>query len=70
MVQVTTESGRRLFNHVSPSVGFMSTSDRRVHFGLAGETKIRQIEITWPSGAKQVIRNVKVDQVFKVREEE
>ena len=68
MVRVTTESDRILFNHVSPSVGFMSTSDKRIHFGLAGESRIKRIEITWPSGVIQVVKDVKVDQVLKVRE--
>jgi hypothetical protein len=33
-VKVTTPSGRVLYNHVTTSVGFMSSSDRRLHFGF------------------------------------
>jgi hypothetical protein len=68
MVKVTTASGRVLHSHVSTSVGFMSTSDKRVHFGLGDEKEVKSIEIRWPSGAVQELRNVKADQFLKVKE--
>jgi enediyne biosynthesis protein E4 len=68
IVKVTTGSGRVLYNHVSPSVGFMSTSDKRVHLGLGTETSIRSVEIVWPSGAVQELTEVPVDQVLRVEE--
>ena len=39
--KLTTPSGRTLYNHVTTSVGFLSSSDRRVHFGLGSETVSR-----------------------------
>src|SRR5205823_1958225 len=33
-IKVTTASGRNLYNRVTTSVGFMGSSDKRVHFGL------------------------------------
>ncbi len=67
-IKVTTRSGRTLYNHVSTSVGFMSTSDRRVHFGLGHEEPVQSVEIRWPSGVIQVLTDVKVDRVLKVEE--
>jgi hypothetical protein len=67
-VKVTTASGRVLYNHVAISVGFMSSSDKRVHFGLGGETQVGSIEIRWPSGITQVLRNVHADRVLSVDE--
>jgi len=67
-VKVTTASGRILYNHVAVSVGFMSSSDKRVHFGLGGDTRVSSVEIRWPSGTQQTIRNVPVDQFVKVDE--
>ncbi len=67
-IKVTTTSGRVLYNHVSPSVGFMSSSDRRAHFGLGSETKIDRIEIRWPSGIQQRIDHPAVDQILRVEE--
>ncbi len=67
-VALTTPSGRRLYNHVTGSVGFMSTSDLRVHFGLGSETSAASIEIQWPSGATQSLKNIKADQILKIEE--
>ena len=67
-VKVTTASGRTLYNHVAVSVGFLSSSDKRVHFGLGDETRIASVEIRWPSGIRQVLKDVKADQVLKVDE--
>jgi hypothetical protein len=67
-INVTTGSGRSLFNHVTTSVGFMSSSDRRAHFGLGAEAKIDHVEIRWPSGILQRIDHPAVDQILKVDE--
>ena len=45
-----------------------SQNYQRLHFGLANNTQIESIEIFWPSGTKQVIENVTVNQVLKVTE--
>jgi hypothetical protein len=67
-VDLTTASGRHLYNHVTTSVGFMSSSDRRVHFGLEKESVIEAIEISWPSGIIQRLEHVAADQILKVDE--
>ena len=67
-VKLTTAAGRVLYNHVSVSTGFMSSSDKRVHFGLGGEKQIASIEIRWPRGAEQTLKDVAADQFLKVEE--
>jgi hypothetical protein len=67
-VKVTTASGRILYNHVAISAGFMSSSDKRVHFGLGKESSIASVEIRWPSGVQQVLKDVAADQFLKVDE--
>lgn len=67
-VKVTTASGRTLYNHVAISVGFMSSSDKRVHFGLGSETKLASVEIRWPSGIIQTLSDVKADQILSITE--
>ena len=57
-----------LYNHVSVSAGFMSSSDKRVHFGLGEESKIVSIEIRWPSGIKQTLKDIGADQFLKIDE--
>jgi hypothetical protein len=69
-VKLTTASGRALYNHVAISVGFMSSSDKRVHFGLGKEAKITSLEIRWPSGIRQELTNVAADQIVAVDEPE
>jgi len=67
-IKVTTESGRTLHNHVTTSVGFLSSSDKRVHFGLGDEQRIRSVEIRWPSGAVQVLTDVVANQILELEE--
>ncbi|HET9318957.1 MAG TPA: CRTAC1 family protein [Bryobacteraceae bacterium] len=67
-IKVTTPTGRTLYNHVTVSVGFMSSSDRRGHFGLGGEKSAASIEIRWPSGLVQTLTNVAADQILKIEE--
>jgi hypothetical protein len=67
-VKLTTASGRMLYNHVAISVGFMSSSDKRVHFGLGPETKIDSVEIRWPSGIRQTLKGLAADRFLTVDE--
>jgi hypothetical protein len=67
-VKLTTATGRVLYNHVAISVGFMSSSDKRVHFGLGTEAKITSVEIRWPSGIQQTLKGIAADRFLTVDE--
>lgn len=67
-IKISTPSGRTLYNHVTVSVGFMSSSDRRVHFGLGSERSAAAIEIRWPSGIVQTVTDVAADQILRLDE--
>jgi enediyne biosynthesis protein E4 len=67
-IKVTTASGRALYNHVTTSVGFMSSSDKRVHFGLGTESAIKTVEICWPSCIVQRLDHPAIDRIVKVDE--
>lgn len=67
-IKVTTASGRTLYNHATTSVGFMSSSDKRVHFGLGKERLVKSAEIRWPSGIVQVLEQIPADHIVKVDE--
>src|ERR1041385_2320535 len=59
------------FVHVEQAKGgmsYMSASDPRIHFGLGRHTKIESLEITWPSGQKDRLQNVAIDQIIAVKE--
>jgi hypothetical protein len=47
---------------------YLSQSDLRVHFGLGSASKIESIEVRWPSGTTDVIRNLAADQFYSVLE--
>jgi hypothetical protein len=55
-------------NIMSSAVGYASSSLYGVHFGLGGQTVVPRVEIRWPSGQRQVLENVKADQVLRVVE--
>jgi hypothetical protein len=62
--KVTLPSGRTLYNRVNTSVGFLSTSDRRVHFGLGNEPAVESIEVRWPNGSVKRLSKVAADRVI------
>jgi len=66
-VKITTANGVQ-FNHATTAVGYSSSSDKRIHFGLGNAATIDKIELSWPTGVKQVLTNVKADQVFTITE--
>jgi hypothetical protein len=53
---------------VSTASSYLSSNDKRVHFGLGKDTKARLIEIAWPSGTVQKLENVAGDQILTVKE--
>ncbi len=67
-IKLTGESGLVQYNAVTTAGSYASSSDKRVHFGLGRDSVIKEIELRWPSGTLQVLRNVKADQILKITE--
>jgi hypothetical protein len=67
-IRVTTDDGRKLYNEATTSTGYAASSDPRVHFGLGTSRVIREIEIRWPSGTRQLLHDVTPDRVLVVTE--
>jgi hypothetical protein len=67
-VKITIEGGPSQYNHVTTSVGFASSSDSRVHFGLGSANRIAELEIRWPSGARQVLKDQAADRIITIEE--
>jgi hypothetical protein len=59
---------REQWNHMTTAVGYASSSGGPVHFGTGTAKKIDSVEIRWPSGTVQILRDVAADQVLTVRE--
>lgn len=65
-VKITTAKGIQMVT-VTTAGSYLSSSDKRVHFGL-GPGKTATVEIRWPSGIHQTIKNVSADQILRVDE--
>ncbi|MCL6508378.1 MAG: CRTAC1 family protein, partial [Bryobacteraceae bacterium] len=67
-VRVVSASGLEQWNHVTTSVGFASSSDPAVHFGLGPDPVARLVEIHWPSGVVQKLENVRAGRRLDIEE--
>jgi hypothetical protein len=67
-IAITAEDGSKQYNHATTAVGYACSSDPRVHFGLGASKVVREIDIRWPSGIRQTLRNVPADQILTVVE--
>ena len=63
-----TAGGVRQRADVISGGSYGSSNDPRVHFGLGAGTKIENLEIRWPSGAKEVIPVPAVDRTYTITE--
>src|SRR6202140_1833166 len=66
-VKLTTAKGSQ-FATVTTTGSYLSSSDKRVHFGLGPETTAQSLEIHWPSGVQQKLSNVRADQILQIDE--
>ena len=47
---------------------YLSANDIRLHVGLGAAKIVQQIEVLWPSGAKQTLKDVAVNQILVIKE--
>jgi hypothetical protein len=60
----------RQIDEVRSGGGYFSQNDLRVHFGLGKAEKVDLLEIRWPSGQVDTLKDVKANQVVFVKEGE
>lgn len=53
---------------VSTAGSYLSSNDKRAHFGLGASALAQTVEIRWPSGIVQKLTDVRGDQILKVDE--
>ena len=53
---------------INPYGSYLSTSDVRLFFGIGNQTAVSRLEIEWPGGKKQVIENIRANQVLLLDE--
>ena len=66
-IRLTTGNNTQTRWRMSSS-GYLSQSDYRVHFGLGDNIQVDKIEIRWPAGKIQILKEIKVNQVIIARE--
>jgi hypothetical protein len=67
-VRVTLPDGRSLCNHATTSVGYASSSEPIVRFGLGRFDRVRAMEIRWPGGGIQRFGETVGDRILTVCE--
>ncbi|MBV9308058.1 MAG: ASPIC/UnbV domain-containing protein, partial [Acidobacteriaceae bacterium] len=56
------------YDRIRAGGSYISGNDLRLHFGLANHATADSIEITWPSGTKQRLTEVKSNQILTITE--
>ena len=66
-VKLVTATGSQ-FATVTTASSYLSSSDKRVHFGLGSANEAQSIEIRWPSGIVQNLQHVRGDRIMRIEE--
>jgi hypothetical protein len=66
-IKVVTQH-RTQYWTVSTAGSYLSSNDKRAHFGLGVDSVARTIEIQWPSGIRQTLTDIAGDHVVKIDE--
>ena len=63
-----TAGSRTQVREIRAGSSYLSQNDPRAHFGLGAATRAERIDILWPSGRTEVLRNVAVNQIVTIGE--
>ena len=66
-VRISTAVGNQ-YATVTTAGSYQSSSDKRLHFGIGTADTVREIEIRWPSGTSQLLKDIKADRIMTVTE--
>jgi hypothetical protein len=66
-VKIQTSEGLQV-REINNVASYLSSNDVRLHAGLGAARTIQQIEILWPSGTRQVLKDVAVNQILVIEE--
>lgn len=67
-VKLQTSEGTEV-GEINNVASYLSSNDTRLHFGLGQAKIVQQIEILWPSGTRQVLKDVPVNQILVIEEQ-
>ncbi len=63
-----TSATRSQIEEVKAGSSYLSTSDSRLHFGLAADSVMDRVEIRWPNGTVETLRNIPADGIYTITE--
>jgi hypothetical protein len=66
-VTVTTSKMSQIAE-VRGGLGYNSTNDSRLHFGLGTDGVVKKLQVQWPSGLKQEFDDVAADALYEITE--
>jgi enediyne biosynthesis protein E4 len=68
--RVTVKAGGLVqFSEVRGGASYLSQNDLRLHFGLGANDKMNEVNIRWPQGETEILRDVPADFIYTVVEE-
>ncbi len=67
-VKLQTSAGTQV-GEINNVASYLSSNDTRLHFGLGPAKLVQQIEILWPGGTRQALKDVPVNQILVVEEQ-
>jgi hypothetical protein len=63
-----TAGSRTQVREIRAGSSYLSQNDLRAHFGLGAATRADRIEVLWPSGRTEIVRNVAANQIVTIGE--
>jgi hypothetical protein len=67
--RVTVKAGASVqFDEVRGGGSYISQNDLRLHFGLAANDKMNEVDIRWPNGETEVLHDVPADFIYTIVE--
>ena len=65
-----TAAGRTQVREVKAGSSYLGQNDIRVHFGLGTATRVDRLEVRWPSGQTDTLRDLPVGRMLTIQEGE
>ena len=67
--RVMVKAGRLVqFSEVRGGGSYLSQNDPRLHFGLGAEARISEVEIRWPNGNLELLKDLPADNIYTLVE--
>ena len=60
--------GRTQMREVKSGSSYLGQNDLRVHVGLGDSTRVDRIDVRWPAGTTETIRDVAANQIVTITE--